>query len=622
MAIAGPDPHNPPDRAPTLAVAVRGLTKTYAGVAVVDDVDLEIRSGEIFALLGPNGAGKTTAVEILEGFRTRDAGTLSVLGHDPGTQPEDLKSRLGIVLQSNGVDPYLTVTETITMYASYYPHPRPVDEVIELVGLDEKRHERAVRLSGGQQRRLDVAIALVGDPDLLFLDEPTTGFDPSARRDAWEVIKNLASLGKTVLLTTHYMDEAQYLADNVAVIARGRIVATGAPATLAHRDLASARIRFRVGQHAPPAQLTGPVDADGFTEFSFDDTRRALFELTSWALECGDPLDGLEVTRPSLEDVYLRLTEAASIETPAARVTRENPATFPLVGPTTGAARAPLARRASRATALLASQIRYVNKAFWRNPASAFFTFAFPLMFLVIFTSLAGNFSINLGTRVVSSSTYYVASMSAFAVITACFNNLAVAVSFQREAGILKRIKGTPLPKVSFLGARITHAMMISVVLVALTATFGRAFYQVDIPTGTTLVRFAIILIVGAASFCALGLALTGAIPNADSSAVIVNAVILPLLFLSGIFIPFSDTTPSWILWVARIFPVKHFVGGMQAGFLATQFTWNDVLIVAAWGLAGLLLANRYFSWEPSRATHRSLRGRRGPRTRATPNEA
>src|SRR5262245_51765961 len=226
---AGSAPASSGDGGPA---AVRGLVKAYSGVRAVNGVDLDIRRGEIFALLGPNGAGKTTTVEILEGYRARDGGEVTVLGYDPGRQRAPLKRRIGIVLQSTGVEPYLTVTETIRMYAGFDPDPRPVDEVIGLVGLEEKRSSRVNKLSGGQQRRLDVAIALAGNPELLFLDEPTTGFDPSARREAWEVIKNLATLGKTVLLTTHYMDEAQYLADRVAVISAGRIVAEGDPATL------------------------------------------------------------------------------------------------------------------------------------------------------------------------------------------------------------------------------------------------------------------------------------------------------------------------------------------------------------------------------------------------------
>jgi ABC-2 type transport system permease protein len=248
--------------------------------------------------------------------------------------------------------------------------------------------------------------------------------------------------------------------------------------------------------------------------------------------------------------------------------------------------------------ALTLSQLRYVNKAFWRNPASAFFMFAFPLMFLVIFTSLL-HFTLHLGTLAVSSSTYYVASMAAFAVITACFNNIAIQITFQRDAGVLKRTHGTPLPSASFLGARIVHSVAMAVLLVVLTGAFGRAVYNVHVPGGVTLLRFVVMLLVGAGAFCALGLAISAAIPNAEASPAVVNAAILPLLFISGVFIPFGNSTPQWITWIARIFPVRHFVIGMQAGFLGTAFHWSDVLVVGAWGLGGLLLAVRYFSWEP-----------------------
>ena len=232
-----------------------------------------------------------------------------MLGFDPGRERAKMLPRVGIVLQKTGVDRYLTVAETVTMYASYYPKPRSPDEVIDLVGLTEKRNSRVTTLSGGQLRRLDMAVALAGDPDLLFLDEPTTGFDPSARREAWEVVKNLASLGKTVLLTTHYMDEAQYLADRVAVIAAGRIVAEGSPGTLGDRDHARAHIRYRLPDGTrPPDGLAGVADASGFTTITSADPVRDLHRLTGWALEHGIDLDGLEVTRPSLEDVYLSLT--------------------------------------------------------------------------------------------------------------------------------------------------------------------------------------------------------------------------------------------------------------------------------------------------------------------------
>jgi len=244
-------------------------------------------------------------------------------------------------------------------------------------------------------------------------------------------------------------------------------------------------------------------------------------------------------------------------------------------------------------------QLRYVNKAFWRNPASAFFTFVFPLMFLVIFTALLGHSTVRIGSRTIDTSTYYVASMGAFAVIGACFNNIAMAITFQREDGVLKRAHGTPLPVSSFLGARILHAMFISVILVALTLGFGHAVYHATIPSGTSLLRFIVVLLVGSAAFCALGLALSGAIPNSDATAPVVNAVALPVEFLSGIFIAFGNNTPSWILWIARVFPVRHFVLGMQAGILSTTFSWTDVLVVAAWGVGGMLVAMRFFHWDP-----------------------
>ena len=251
------------------------------------------------------------------------------------------------------------------------------------------------------------------------------------------------------------------------------------------------------------------------------------------------------------------------------------------------------------ALSLTFSQVRYVNKAFWRNPSRAFFTFAFPLMFLVIFTALLGNGTVHIGTLSVKASTYYVAAMASFGVITACYSNIAMTLAFQRAAGILKRIDGSPLPGTSFLGSRVVHALFVAVLLVAITAAFGWAFYGAEIPRGVVLLRFLVMLAVGAASFCALGLAVTAVVPNADAAPAIVNASILPLLFLSGIFIPFGNNTPTWIVWIARIFPVRHFAVGMQSGFIGTPFDWTDVIVVAVWGLAGLLLAIRFFSWEP-----------------------
>jgi len=300
-----------------VAVEITDLRKSYGPVEAVRGISLTVNEGEVFALLGPNGAGKTTTVEILEGFRRRDSGQVSVLGFDPATGDRKLKEQMGIVLQTVGVDPYLTVAETVDMFRGYYPKPRPRDEVIELVGLTEKRKSRVTKLSGGQQRRLDMAIALAGDPNLLFLDEPTTGFDPGARRSAWETIKGLAGLGKTIFLTSHSMDEVQYLADRVAIIAAGRVVAEGTPDTLAGREKAAATIRFHLPSGAAelPAQLRTLAKANaGDFEVETMDPTRTLYELTSWAVQAGISLEGLEVARPTLEDVYLQITQDVGAE--------------------------------------------------------------------------------------------------------------------------------------------------------------------------------------------------------------------------------------------------------------------------------------------------------------------
>ncbi|HEX2647462.1 MAG TPA: ABC transporter ATP-binding protein [Candidatus Dormibacteraeota bacterium] len=295
------------------AVEVVDLRKSYGSVHAVQGISFSVAEGEVFALLGPNGAGKTTTVEIMEGFRSRDGGRVSVLGIDPASGDRRLKEQIGIVLQTTGVDPYLTVAETVDMFRGFYPKPRSRDEVIRLVGLEDKATARVTRLSGGQKRRLDVAIALAGDPRVLFLDEPTTGFDPGARRNAWDVIKGLAELGKTIFLTSHAMDEVQFLADRVVVIAAGKIVAEGTPDTLAGREKAQTVIRFRLPASTNlPEKLRGAARLDGEgVEIEAADPTRTLFELTSWAVQAGISLEGLEVSRPSLEDVYLDITKDA-----------------------------------------------------------------------------------------------------------------------------------------------------------------------------------------------------------------------------------------------------------------------------------------------------------------------
>jgi ABC-2 type transport system ATP-binding protein len=297
------------------AIHVTGLRKRYGELEAVRGLDFEVAAGECFALLGPNGAGKTTTVEILEGYRDRDAGEVEVLGYDPQRGQRELRERVGIVLQSSGHFRELTVREVLDLFGGYYPRPRATGEVIDLVGLGEKAGARIKTLSGGQQRRLDLALGLVGDPDLLFLDEPTTGFDPSARRRSWELIESLRDLGKTILLTTHYMDEAQNLADRVAVLAAGRIVASGTPDALGGRDEGEAVIAFRLPGGTTMADLPAdlpaqPTPDEGRVVLRSAEPTRTLNVLTSWALARGEELDALTVTRPSLEDVYLRLTGA------------------------------------------------------------------------------------------------------------------------------------------------------------------------------------------------------------------------------------------------------------------------------------------------------------------------
>lgn len=289
------------------AITVENLTKTYGDVHAVRGVDFHVEEGEVFALLGPNGAGKSTSVEILEGHRKRSGGVVDVLGFDPETGGREFRDRIGVVLQETVVEKELTVLEAIQFHGDPYSKRRDAEELIEIVGLEEKTTARVKTLSGGQQRRLELALGLVGDPELIFLDEPTTGFDPSARRQAWTVIDNLRALGKTILLTTHYMDEAQNLADRVAVIARGEIIAEGTPDTIGadRRDVSIVRFVFNGDASVLPVDAV--AGSNGAMEVKTREPVETLYALTSWAKQSGVSLDGLTVARPTLEDIYLEL---------------------------------------------------------------------------------------------------------------------------------------------------------------------------------------------------------------------------------------------------------------------------------------------------------------------------
>lgn len=305
-----PSAHSP-------AVVVENLTKRYKGFTAVNGISFEVGHGEVFALLGPNGAGKTTTVEILEGFRSPDEGKVRVLGFDPSNRStqRSMRERMGVVLQELAIEPFLTVRELLARSASYFPAPRSIDEVIEAVGLAKKASSRVKGLSGGQQRRLDLGLGIIGNPDLLFLDEPTTGFDPSARRDAWDIVKDMARGGTTVILTTHYMDEAEALADRLAVISLGKIVASGTPESIGGREVSEATVRFKLPHGTTfddlPSEIMGIVtrsESSELVKLTTDDEVRVMNILTGWALSNGHSLRSLTLSRLTLEDIYLRLT--------------------------------------------------------------------------------------------------------------------------------------------------------------------------------------------------------------------------------------------------------------------------------------------------------------------------
>ena len=416
-----------------------------------------------------------------------------------------------------------------------------------------------------------MALGIIGRPDLLFLDEPTTGFDPSARRGAWEVVTSLASSGTTIVLTTHYMDEAQHLADRIAVINHGAVVAEGTPDTIGGRSEAATRIRFTLPDGIALADLPVPAgdDGRGGAEVVTDDEVRVLHALTGWALDRGLPLDGLRVDRPTLEDVYLELTHDPS--------------------------------RVMNVVSLSFHQLKYEQKTYWRNPTSAVFTFAFPIIFLVIFASLNRAATVDfLGG--LSYNQFFVPGIITFGIIAATYTNLAMTLSIRRDSFLLKRLRGTPLPASALLGGLLLNAFVVSVILTALTAGVGIVVYDVTFP-GHWLALF-VTLGVGASTFCAIGVALCALIPNADAAPAIVNGVLFPVLFLSGVFFPLESGTV--LANVADIFPVRHLVQAMFTAFdprlahgIAHGWAGWDLAVLAAWCVGATIVAVRNFRWEP-----------------------
>ena len=542
------------------AVSVQISQSPTKGTEAVRDVAFEVNEGEVFVPLGPNGAGKTTIIEILEGFRKRDHGHVVVLGYDPADAAtgRQLRERMGVVLQELAVEPFLSVRQALTRNAGYYPNPRSVDEVLGLVGLAGKADDRVKSLSGGQQRRLDLGLGIVGNPSLLFLDEPTTGFDPSARRGAWEVVRALTGGGTTVVLTTHYMDEAEALADRVAVLNAGRIVAEGAPESLGGRDVGESTIRFRL---PAGAASTLPVPAkvlnNGVYEVKTDREIEVLGALTSWALRENVDVVGLSVERLTLEDVYLRLTGFQS--------DTEDSSTRP--GTRDGGSEyfASLSR-GSGDLKLAGRQVYYEQLNFWLNPIGAVFTVGFSVVFLVLVGSTAGHQrSSAIGGGLLIG--YYVPGFIAYGVMAACFNMLTINLVVRREMGLLKRVRLSPLPTWAMMAAVSANALIISAVQVVLVLLIGRFGYNVPFPQD--LPALVVVLVVGAASFTALGLGVSTLFPNQEAGAPVTSIVFFVLLFLSGPWFPLAAN--SGLAKFSSYLPVRHMIVAVYDASIAAR---------------------------------------------------
>ena len=564
-------------------IAVRGLTKSYGDFQALRGIDFEVRRGEVLALLGPNGAGKTTTVEILEGFRQRDGGEVRVLGSDPSHRDRAQRAKVGIVLQECAVEPYLTVAEALTQRSYLYRHPRPVGGVVEMVGLEAKRNARIKTLSGGQQRRLDLGLALIGDPELIFLDEPTTGFDPTARRESWDLVKGLCAEGRTVVLTTHYMDEAQALADEVAVIAGGRVVATGTPDTIGgprpgpdHRPLpdpAGALPRR-------PAAAVGPLPKVQVRVGGVRPARRHHPAPRSHRLG-GD--QGQSPGRPDGDPAVARgrLPRAS----PGSEVTpRERPPRRPPPGEL-------------RAEGLLAEPDGRPSSPSCSRWCSCWWWAPRPVAPSIPDSTLRYD-------------QYLVVAMLVFGLVAACYTNLGIMLSIRRDSGVLKRMRGTPMSPASYVGGIIGSVLINVGLLAILVVSIGMVGYNLHFPFHPLAV--VVTLLVGVLTFSALGLAVTVIVPNAEAAPAVINGIYFPIVFISGVFYPIANN--SVLSRIAAYFPVRHMVnalvgafeGGPQSGLQGLGPPGD-----AAWAAAALVFAVTRFRWEPRRSLNR-VSGRPG----------
>ena len=599
------------------AITVRDLRKVYGAYAAVDGLSFTVDHGEVFALLGPNGAGKTTTVEILEGHRRRTAGQVDVLGWDPQDGGRAYRERIGIVLQEAGFEDDFTVRELVRLYRGMYPRRLSADEVIELVGLTDKRDARVKSLSGGQQRRLDLALGLVGDPDLLFLDEPTTGFDPSARRRAWSLVESLRALGKTVLLTTHYMDEAEHLADRLGVVVRGRLIACGAPEEIVAAAGGSSVVSWRLpagssvsdlpplggagrgpgsgvaaadrrpDEGAVPVDVMGRASAAGRSRSSPSPNRR-------WRTSTSSSSPGTTPTGP-------RRCRRSRRRRPACpRGCRDDSR------PPGRGTRAAVQVQKPHAASLMADQLVYTLRELWRSRVVFVFTFLFPLSWLLVLGFLAGNETVE-GSPGIRVMQFVTPSAAAMGVTYAAFPTVAITLSLARESGVLKRVRGTPLPAWVYLAGRIGAAVVFALGSVLLMLTVGVLAYDVQIVTATlpaTVVTIALAI----ACFAALGLAVASVSPSATfaQAAAIGSAVVVT--FLSGMY---SDgEQAAWADRIASVLPLKPFNDALEDQFdpLASGAGWDvgALLIMAAWMLGALAVAVRAFGWDPKQRTGRT----------------